>query len=138
LIVSTCTFAILHGDIHLSQNIGTHHIQTIKASSWTTGGRVNISCTFTKHSRATGYLSILQSKAISSQEIFVVANRHDAFSAVLNISVSGVPPGDYLVTVFDLESSGLPVLSTATNPYVRSAGESDITVLEPGANEGMG
>ena len=84
-----------------------------------------------------GFLSILHPKANSSQEIFVVANRHDAISANLNISVPGVPPGDYVVIVFDLESSGLPVLSTATNPYVRSAGESDVTVLKPGVNEGM-
>ena len=70
--------------------------------------------------------------------MFVVANRHDAFSADLNISVSGVPLGDYIVIVYDLESSGLPVLSTATNPYVRSAGESDnITVTEPGEDQGM-
>jgi len=85
-----------------------------------------------------GYLSILCPETTnSSREIFVVANRRDATSAVLNISVPGVPPGDYVVIVFDLESSGLPVLSTATNPYVRSAGESDITVLEPGEDEGM-
>ena len=84
-----------------------------------------------------GYLSILHPKANSSQEMFVVANRHDAISADLNISVPGVPPGDYMVIVFDLGSSGLPVLSTATNPYVRSAGESDITVLEQEVNEGM-
>ena len=69
--------------------------------------------------------------------MFVVANRRDAVSADLNTSVSGVPPGNYMVIVFDLESSGLPVLATATNPYVRSAGENDIAVLEPGANEGM-
>ena len=131
-------FEILHGGIHLSQNIGTHHIQNIKASSWTTGGRVNISCTFTEHSRAMGYLTILKSKAISSQEIFVVANRDDTLSGVLNISIPRVPPGDYTIYVFDLESSGLPVLSTATNPYVRSAGERDnITVIEQGYDEGI-
>ena len=84
------------------------------------------------------FLSILRPKANSSQEMFVVANRRDAVGANLNISVPGVPPGDYVVIVFDLESNGLPVLSTAKNPYVRSAGERGITVLEPGANEGMG
>jgi len=85
-----------------------------------------------------GFLSIIHPKAISSQKIFVVANRHDAFNAVLNISVPGVPPGDYLVTVFDLEGSGLPVLATATNPYTRSAGEGvSITVTESGEDESM-
>jgi len=84
-----------------------------------------------------GYFSILLPKSNSSQEMFVVANRHDAFSADLNISVPGVPPGDYVVIVFDIEGSGLPVLSTATNPYVRSAGEINVTVLEQGEDEGM-
>ena len=122
---------------NVSTYIGTHEIQTVRANNCSRPGVVNISCTFTKNSRAMGYLSILHPKASSSQETFVVANRHDAISADLNISVPGVPPGDYVVIIFDLESSGLPVLSTPTNPYVRSAGESDITVLEPGSNEGM-
>ena len=120
------------------QFIGSHEIQSLSASNSSRLGVVNISCNFAVNSRAMGFLLILHPKANSSQEMFVVANRRDAVSAGLNISVPGVPPGDYVVIVFDLESSGLPVLSTATNPYVRSAGESDITVLEPGANEGMG
>ena len=119
------------------QFIGSHEIQSLSASNCSRPGLVNISCTFAENSRAMGFLSILHPKANSSQEIFVVANRHDAISANLNISVPGVPPGDYVVIVFDFESSGLPVLSTATNPYVRSAGESDVTVLKPGVNEGM-
>ena len=123
--------------IIIFQFIGSHEIQSLSASNFSRSGVVNISCTFVENSRAVGYLSILHPKANSSQEMFVVANRHDVISADLNISVLGVPPGDYIVIVFDLQSSGLPVLSTATNPYVRSAGESDITVLEPGANEGI-
>jgi len=76
-------------------------------------------------------------KTNSSQEMFVVAKRHDGFGDVLNISVPVVPPGDYLVIVYDLESNGLPVLSTVSNPYIQSAGESDsITVTEPGEDEG--
>jgi len=70
-----------------------------------------------------GFLSILLHKANSSREIFIVANRHDIVGTDLNISVPGVPPGDYVVIVLDLERSRLPVLSTATNPYVQSAGE---------------
>jgi len=125
------------------QFIGSHEIQSLSASNCSRPGVVNISCTFAENSRAMGFLSILYPKANSSQEMFVVANRRDAVSAGLNIStglnisVPGVPPGDYVVIVFDLGSSGLPVLSTATNPYVRSAGESDITVLEQEVNEGM-
>jgi len=57
----------------------------------------------------------------------------------LNISVPGVPLGDYTVIVYDLKSNGLPVLSTVSNPYIRSAGESHkITVIEPGEDQGMG
>jgi len=85
-----------------------------------------------------GYLSILCPNTDSSQEMFVVANRRDAVSAGLNISVSGVPPGDYIVAVFDLESNGLPVLSNVTHPYTRSAGERDnIAVIEQGYDEGI-
>ena len=119
------------------QFIGSHKIQSLTASNSSRLGVINISCTFAVNSRAMGFLSILRPKVNSSQEMFVIANRRDAFSAELNISVPGVPPGDYVVIVFDLESSGLPVLSTTTNPYVRSAGESDITVQEPGEDEGM-
>ena len=86
-----------------------------------------------------GYLSILCPSDNSSQEeIFVVADKRDAVStdlnihAGLNISVPGVPPGDYMIAAFDLESSGLPELSTATNPYTRSAGGDNTTVIEPG------
>ena len=117
--------------------IGTHDIRTVRANSSSRPGVVNIICTFAENSMAMGYLSTLHPKASSSQEMFVVANRRDAVSAVLNISVPGVPPGDYVVIVFDLQSNGLPVLSTVTNPYVRSAGESDVAVLEPGEDEGM-
>ena len=121
----------------ICQFIGSHEIQSLSASNCSRPGVVNISCTFAENSRAMGFLSILHPEANSSQEMFVVANRRDTVSPGLNISVPGVPPGDYVVIVFELDSSGLPELSTATNPYVRSAGESDITVLEPGANEGM-
>ena len=104
---------------------------------------MNVSCTFAENSRAMGYLSILFNYD-SSQEMFVVADKRDAtsadlnISAGLNISVPGVPPGDYMVAVFDLESSGLPVLSSVANQYTRSAGEGDdITVLKQGKDEGI-
>ena len=91
-----------------------------------------------------GYLSILFPNDNSSQEIFVVADKRNAvntglnISAGLNISVPGVPPGDYMVAVFDLESSGLPELSSVDNQYTRSAGKRDnITVIEQGYDEGM-
>jgi len=119
------------------QFIGSHEIQSLGASNSSRPGVVDISCTFAENSRAMGFLSILRYKANSSREMFVVANRHDTVSTDLNISVPGVPPGDYVVIVFDLGRSGLPVLSTVTNPYLRSAGDRDITVLEPGANKGM-
>jgi len=119
------------------QLIGTHDIQKFDANNCSTGGRINVSCTFAEESRAMGYLSILCPN--SSQEIFAIANRTNFFSTDLNISIPEVPPGDYVVTVFDLESNGLPVLSNDTNPYIQqSAGEREnINVTEPENIEGM-
>ena len=99
--------------------------------------QITVSCTFAEESLAMGYLSILCPN--SSQEMFAIANRTDLFSPYLNISVPGVPSGDYMVTVFDLESNGLPVLSNDTNPYIQqSAGEKEnINVTEPENIEGM-
>ena len=120
------------------QLVGTHEVQTVQANSCSKPGIVTISCTFAENSTAMGYLSVLHPKVNSSQEMFVVANRLDTSSADLNISVPGVPPGDYTVIIFDLGSSGLPVLSAATNPYTRSAGECDnVTVVEPAEHEGI-
>ena len=136
-------FNKLHGTVYHSQLLGTHEVQTVDANNGSRPGVVNVSCTFAENSRAMGYLSILFNYD-SSQEMFVVADKRDAtsadlnISAGLNISVPGVPPGDYMVAVFDLESSGLPVLSSVANQYTRSAGEGDdITVLKQGKDEGI-
>ena len=131
-------FDKLHGTVHRSQLLGTHEVQTVDANNCSRPGVVNVSCTFADNSRAMGYLSILCPNTNSSQEMFVVANRSDTLSADLDISVPGVPPGDYMVTVFDLQSNGLPVLSSVTNQYTRSAGERDnVTVIEQGYHEGI-
>jgi len=66
--------------------------------------------------------------------MFVVANRRNAFRDDLDISVPGVLPGEYMVVVFDLQSNGLPLLSTVISQHTLSAGERDFTVLERGAN----
>ena len=119
----------------LNLYIGTHNVQSVSANNCSMPGVVNISCTFAEKSTSMGYLSILlpQLKANSSNGMFVVANRSDVVNADLDISVPGVPPGDYVVIVFDLESSGLPVLSTSINPYTLSAGEEEnITVINQG------
>ena len=137
-------FNKLRGTVPHSQLLGTHEVQTVDANNCSRPGVVNVSCTFADNYTAMGYLSILCPNTDSSQEMFVVADKHDAvsvglnISTGLNISVPGVPPGDYMVAVFDLESNGLPVLSNVTNPYTRSAGERDnITVIEQGYDEGI-
>ena len=112
--------------------LGTHEAQTCEANNCSTGGRVNISCTFAENSQAKGYLSILCPKTNSSQEMFVVANRPDTSTSDVNISVPRLPPDDYTVVVYDLGSSGLPVLSDASNPYVLAAEEENVTVTNPG------
>jgi len=115
----------------------THDIQRLDANNCSTGGRINVSCAFAEESEAMGYLSILCPN--SSQEIFAIANRTDLFSTELKISVSGVPRGNYMVIVFDLERSGLPVLSNDTNPYIQQSADEreNINVIQPGNIEGM-
>ena len=75
-----------------------------------------------------GYLSVLSSETNTSREMFVVANRHDMSSSDLEVSVSGVPPDNYSVIVYDIESNGLPVLSTDKNPFVLYAEEANVAV----------
>ena len=82
-----------------------------------------------------GYLSIVCSKANSSQGRFVVANR--TYSSDLNVSVS-VLPGNYTVVVYGLTSNGLPVSSGGDNPYVLAAEEKNITVTNSGDIGGKG
>jgi len=124
----------LRGIVHTSQLVGTHNVQTVDVNNYSRPRVVNISCTFAETSTAMGYLLILWPRANSSQEMFVVANRLNASRDDLDISVPGVLPGEYMVVVFDLQSNGLPVLSTVTSQHTLSAGERDITVLEQEAN----
>ena len=116
--------------------LGTHEAQTCAANNCSTGGRVNISCTFAENSQAKGYLSILSSKTNLFQETFVVANRPDTSSSDVNISIPMLPPDDYTVVVYDLRSNGLPVLSDPSNPYVLAAELENVTVTNPGNGGG--
>ena len=83
-----------------------------------------------------GYLSILCSKTNPYQVIFVVANRDNVSSPDLNISVSGVPPDDYTVVVFDLASNGLPPVLSGNINY--AAAEENITVINSGEARVLG
>ena len=77
-----------------------------------------------------GYLSILSSETNTSREMFIVACRDNMSSSDLKISVSGIPPDDYSVIVYDIQSNGLPVLSNETNSsFVLSAEEEDVAVI---------
>ena len=82
-----------------------------------------------------GYLSVLSSETNTSREMFIVASRDDMSSSDLEISVSGIPPDNYSVIVYDIESNGLPVLSNETNSsFVLFAEEKDVAVItEPQA-----
>jgi len=115
-------------EIFRSPNLGTHEAQSCAVNNSSTPGTVNISCTFSESSKAMGYLSVLSSETNTSREMFVVANRHDMSSSDLEVSVSGVPPDNYSVIVYDIESDGLPVLSTDTNPFVQNAEEENVAV----------
>ena len=57
-------------------------------------------------------------------------------SSNLNISISGVPPDNYNVLVFDIGSNGLPVLSNDMDLFVLAAEEGNITVTDPGELKG--
>lgn len=122
--------------------LGTHDVQTCAAGNCSTGGRVNISCIFTENSKAKGYLSLLCPKdnssqtLNSSQEMFVVASRKDMSTSELKLSVSGVPPDNYNVAIFDLASNGLPPALSGSPNFV--AEEDDITVIGPGEAKGKG
>ena len=108
--------------------LGTHEAQTCVANNCSQPGTVNISCTLSGSSKAMGYVSVLSSDTNTSREMFVVANRHDMSSSDLEVSVSGVPPDNYSVIVYDLESNGLPVLSNDLNPFVLYAEEKNVAV----------
>ena len=112
---------------------GTHEVQACEVNGYSTPGAVNISCNFTKNSKAKGYLSILYPRNKSSQEMFVVASRTDLSSSKLNICVPGTSPNEYTVIVYDLRRNGLPpVLSGGTN---YPAEEENVTVTNPGGGE---
>ena len=79
-----------------------------------------------------GYLSILCSKTNRTQELFVVANRPSASSSNLNISVTGIPPDDYTVVVYDLGRNGVPpeVSDDNITTYDLAAGIENVTVAD--------
>ena len=111
-------------------NLGTHEVQTCVANNCSQPGTVNVSCTFSESSKAMGYLSILSSETNTYREMFIVACRDNMSSSDLKISVSGIPPDDYSVIVYDIESNGLPVLSNETNSsFVLCAEEKDVAVI---------
>ena len=117
----------------LPLNLGTHEVQACEVNSCATPGGVNISCNFTENSKAKGYLSILYPRNNSSLEMFVVASRTDLSSSKLNVSVSGIPPNDYTVIVYDLKSDGLPPMLSGGTNY--PAEEENVTVANPGGYE---
>ena len=140
--ITACFISVLQfaGDLHdsspFSTYVGTHEVQSCVITTCSRQGAVNISCTFAGRSKAMGYLSILCSKTNPYQEMFVIANRHNVSSSDLNISISGVPPDNYTVVVFDLGMNGVPPVLSGNINY--AAAEENITVTNPGEARVLG
>ena len=120
--------------LHLS---GTHEVQRCDVNSHSRPGTVNIKCKFTMKSDALGYLPILSPKTnLSHDEIFVVATRDDFSSSDLNISIPGVPQDNYNVTVFDLDSNGLPPVLAGEINYFAEEQSTVVTNAEQAGSKG--
>ena len=71
---SNCARLIIYEQKISPLKLGAHEVQICVANNCSQPGTVNISCTFSENSRATGFLSVLSSETNTSQEMFVVAN----------------------------------------------------------------
>ena len=70
-------------------------------------GEVNVICTFAVNSEALGCLVILHPWSTTQTEIFAYAARVNRHSPTANITIHGLPRGNYTVLVFDGEYNGL-------------------------------
>ena len=121
--------------VHSYFILGTHDAQNCTTECFRPN-TVNVSCAFPVNSTALGYLSILCFDN-SSRVMFFAASRGDMSNSDLNISISGVPSGNYSVVVFDIGNSGVPPVLSADYdgsgwPYALAAGIQNVTVTEPG------
>ena len=85
---------------------GTFDIKTAWVNT-NSPGAVNVICTFAMNSQALGCLVVLHPWNITQTEIFAYAARDNRRAPTANITIHGVPRGNYIILVFDGEYNGL-------------------------------
>ena len=85
---------------------GTFDIKTARVDT-NSPGVVNVICTFATNSQALGCLVVLHPWNTTRNEIFAYAARDNRHSPTSNITIYGVPRGNYTMLVFDGEYNGL-------------------------------
>ena len=85
---------------------GTFDIKTALVNT-NSPGAVNVICTFVTNSQALGCLVVLHPWNITQTEIFAYAARDNRHAPTSNVSIHGVPRGNYIILVFDGEYNGL-------------------------------
>ena len=73
-------------------------IQTALVNS-NSPGAVNVMCTFAMNSQALGFLVVLHPWNTTQTEIFAYAARDNRHAPTANITIHGVPRGNYTVLV---------------------------------------
>ena len=76
-------------------------------ASYHSPGAVNVSCTFAMNSQALGCLVVLHPWNTTQTEIFGYAARGSSHAPTANVTIPGVPRGNYTMLVFDGEYNGL-------------------------------
>ena len=94
---------------------GTFDIKTVQVNT-NSPGAVNIICTFATNSPALGCLVVLHPWNTTRNEIFVYAARDNRHAPTTNITIHGVPRGNYTMLVFDGEYNGFLSEQTAIAP----------------------
>ena len=103
---------------------GTFDIKTALVNT-NSPGVVNVICTFAVNSQALGCLVVLHPWNTTQTEIFAYAARDNRHAPTANITIYGVPRGNYTILVFDGEYNGLLSEQAAIAPH-------NITVTDGG------
>ena len=85
---------------------GTFDIKTAQVNN-NSPGAANVICTFATKSQALGCLVVLHPWNTTQNEIFAYAARDNGDAPTANITIHGVPRGNYTLLVFDSEYNGL-------------------------------
>ena len=107
---------------------GTHDIQNISVSS-PQPGEVRVTGDFINESTATGVLTV--SVDFSTSKIFYHLIQRGNNKQQFADTIQGVVGGEYSISFFVVEESGLPFNRTASMPKVVTVenGESNVTVV---------